>query len=854
MKNRSAVSDLIFVLIIIFLAFASVISYLRVTKQNDTAFLVLHNNLVRNKLGELLTYTRESVKNFEDIILKTDSSVRNSLRSDSSEIAMRSQYIDSLTVGESGEHGRIVEINSLHKRWDETLRNERTISMSENKAAQDFIASGQIYITRVQELISEMRHAEDDILYAKVLARDRSAFLTPLYSLLLSFLAITFVTLIYFRLRHETRLRVKAEDAQALIHNFFEQVPASLAILRGPEHIFDFTNPSYRELIGARNPLNQTVRQALPELAGQGYFELLDSVYKTGEPYVGREMPVLLEAEQNTKQVYLDFIYQPYKNVTGKINGIMVFCYDVSEQVLARNLIRDAENRSRLAIDAARMGTFDWNLQDQHFISSPRLIEIFGYQDVKNTSHEDLLNRFHPGDKPARDKAVNDSFTTGSLSYEARIIWPNGSLHWITVYGKILADDERNILRMYGMAIDITSQKIALDEIKESEAKFRLLANAMPQQIWTADKNGNLNYFNQAVYDYSGYNFSDIENKGWLSIVHPDDREENIGKWIHSVQTGNEFNFEHRFKNSKGEYRWQLSRAIPQKDELGKIQMWIGTSTDIQDQKHFMQELEEKVFERTESLNKSNLALEDSVAELEQSNAELASFNYIASHDLQEPLRKIIAFSKRIEDLELGGLSSTAKDYFNRIIHATTRMQNLIDAFLSYSQATNIAASMESVDLNKIFREVKNDFADKIEQQNISLESESLPIIAGISLQISQVFTNLIGNAIKFSKTGIDPKIEVLVEKCKGDTLLFEGVDEHYEYWKISIKDNGIGFDQVYENQIFELFQRLHNRQEYAGTGIGLAICKKIMRNHKGFISATGTNSAGATFSMYFPV
>ena len=728
MKNRSAVSDLIFVLIIIFLAFASVISYLRVTKQNDASYFVLHNNLVRNKLGELLTYTRESVRNFEDIILKTDSSIGPLLLADSLEISEKSKGLDSLTREESGEHAQILEINSLHGKWSETLLRERVIARSEKKAVMDLIDANQMYITRIQAVISEMRHSEDDILYAKVQARDRSAFLTPLYSLLLSFLAITFVALIYFRLRHETQLRMKAEDAQALIHNFFQQVPASLAILRGPEHIFEFANPFYRKLIGGRDPVNLPIRRALPEVAGQGYYELLDSVYKTGRSFIGKEMPVHIETGQGLQQVYLDFIYQAFKNPSGETDGILVFCYDVSEKVHTRNLIRDAENRSRLAIDAANMGTFDWDLQNQQFISSPRLVEIFGYRDILNTSHQDLLNRFHPDDRPIRDAAIKDSHHFGSMKYEARIIWPDGSVHWINVFGKILSDDALNILRMYGTVVDITSQK------------------------------------------------------------------------------------------------------------------------------NFLEELEKKVFERTQSLNQTNLALEQSIGELEQSNAELASFNYIASHDLQEPLRKIIAFSKRIEDMEQQGLSATAKDYFNRIIQATSRMQNLIDAFLSYSQTTNLSAAMEPVDLNKVFREVKNDFADKIEQKNVSIESNSLPVIAGIPLQISQVFTNLIGNAIKYSRTGIDPKIEILAEKCNGGGLPFEGVDAQGAYWKISIGDNGIGFDQTYQHQIFELFQRLHNRQEYAGTGIGLAICKKIMRNHKGFISATGTKDAGATFSMYFPV
>jgi PAS domain S-box-containing protein len=672
--------------------------------------------------------------------------------------------------------------------------------------------------------------------------------------LIFSCVAILLVSGTYARLRSETRLRIKAEDSQAIIHNFFQQVPAMLAILKGPEHKYEFVNQPYRDLIGGRNPINLTVREALPEVAGQGYYEILDKVYKTGNPFIGKEMPLELDRGNGIEKLFINFINQVFTNDEGIKEGILVFCYDVSEQVLARRQLEEAESRSRLAIEAANMGTFDWDLQNQHFISSERLVEIFGYQDAANTTHQDLLDRFHPDDKKLRDDAVQNSYTTGSLKYEVRIIWPDSSVHWINVYGKISTDDARNLLRMYGTAIDITPQKLALEEIKESEAKFRLLANAMPQQIWTADKKGLMNYFNQAVFDYSGKSFEELQKEGWLAIVHPDELRENILQWSTSVEMGREFIFEHRFRNYKGEYRWQLSRAIPQKDDQGNIQMWIGTSTDIQEQKHFVQELEKKVFERTRSLNFANLSLKQTVAELEQTNAELASFNYIASHDLQEPLRKIIAFSKHIEELDRDALSGSSKDYFNRIILAASRMQNLIDAFLSYSQTGNIRASMEKTDFNQVFTEVKNEFAETLEKNKVRLECATLPVLMAIPLQINQLFTNLIGNAIKYRRPEVDPMIEVFSKKVAGKNLSFEGVDPDQQYWEIDIRDNGIGFDHVHESQIFELFQRLHSRQEYEGTGIGLAICKKILRNHKGFISATGETGSGAVFSMYFPV
>jgi PAS domain S-box-containing protein len=854
MKNRRLISDLIFLIIVLFLAFASYISYQRITRQNEASELVAHANLVKFKLGQTITQLRLAEKQEQDSIHSRNGIFNVLLNRDSTEAYQMVYLLDSLTKSEKDQHAKILQLKSILEKWTYNLHLEYATAGNFSEDLSTYIIQGQALLNRVQLLFIEMRHIEDDILLQKMQEKDRSAFLLPLFSLIFSFVAILLVSGTYARLRSETKLRMKAEDSQAIIHNFFQQVPAMMAILKGPAHTYEFVNQPYRDLIGGRNPINLTVREALPEVAGQGYYEILDKVYETGKPFIGKEMPLELDRGDGIEKLYINFINQVFTNVAGEKEGILVFCYDVSEQVLARRQLEDAESRSRLAIEAARMGTFDWDLQNQQFISSERLVEIFGYRDATNVTHQDLLDRFHPDDKQVRDDAVQNSFTSGSLKYEVRIIWPDKSIHWINVYGKISIDDARNLTRMYGTAIDITPQKIALEEIKESEAKFRLLANAMPQQIWTADRKGILNYFNQAIFDYSGKKFEELQKEGWSSIVHPDELEENILQWSFSIETGREFLFEHRFRNNKGEYRWQLSRAIPQKDNQDNIQMWIGTSTDIQEQKNFMQELERKVFERTQSLNYANLSLKQTVVELEQTNAELASFNYIASHDLQEPLRKIIAFSKHIEELDRDSLSDSSKDYFNRIIYAASRMQSLIDAFLSYSQTSNIRASMEKTDFNQVFAEVRSEFAETMEKNKISMECATLPTLMAIPLQINQLFTNLIGNAIKYRRSGVDPAIEISAEKMAGKDIIFEGRDPDLQYWKIDIRDNGIGFDHIHEIQIFELFQRLHSRQEYAGTGIGLAICKKILRNHKGFISATGEMGSGAVFSMYFPV
>jgi signal transduction histidine kinase len=240
--------------------------------------------------------------------------------------------------------------------------------------------------------------------------------------------------------------------------------------------------------------------------------------------------------------------------------------------------------------------------------------------------------------------------------------------------------------------------------------------------------------------------------------------------------------------------------------------------------------------------------------ELERSNSELESFNYIASHDLQEPLRKIQAFSQRIMEKDQSSFSEITKDYFDRIVNAASRMQSLIDALISYSRTNSSGTVFELTDLNKLLADVKTDLQDSIEEKKVIIENNKLPSVKVVPHQFVQLFSNLISNAIKYSKPGIAPHIIINAKNMAGKEIHEPEVNKSIFYWKISIEDNGIGFEQQYRNKIFELFQRLHGKEDYVGTGIGLAICNKIIRNHGGFITAFGNPDIGAIFNIYLPV
>jgi PAS domain S-box-containing protein len=310
--------------------------------------------------------------------------------------------------------------------------------------------------------------------------------------------------------------------------------------------------------------------------------------------------------------------------------------------------------------------------------------------------------------------------------------------------------------------------------------------------------------------------------------------------------------FKHLFTNAlnrtaKGEINLMINGSVtPVYVSLTSLQPHLPTigmiTTDL---------TEKKKMEMERIHNEKVLAAKN--IELQNQNAELASFSYIASHDLQEPLRKIQAFTSRILEKESNAFSQSGLDYFSRIVEAAARMQKLIEALLNYSRTNTTAIVLNPTDLNIVLEDVKNDLKDEIETHNVIIESEKLPTLNIFPLQFHQLFSNIISNAIKYHKPGIQPEIRI-TQNLISSTVLDEDAVPGSKFWKISIQDNGIGFAPEHKNKIFDLFQRLHGKDEYEGTGIGLAICKKIMQNHHGFIKAEGKQNEGATFHIYVPV
>ena len=359
--------------------------------------------------------------------------------------------------------------------------------------------------------------------------------------------------------------------------------------------------------------------------------------------------------------------------------------------------------------------------------------------------------------------------------------------------------------------------------VRDSEARYRQLTESLPQLIWTTDVNGCCNYVSPQWVAYTGLSEEHHIGNRWLEQIHADDRQRAKDHWAVAISTGESFDIEYRLRRHDGIFRWFKSLGLPIRNAQSQIVEWFGTCTDIDDQKRVEAELRE--FSRR----------------LERSNRDLQDFAYVASHDLQEPLRKIEAFGDAIlEDQE--HLTDRQSQFLTRMRHAAARMRSMVNGLLLLSRLEIQAQPFHKVDLNQIAGEVLSDLEIQVHQSKAKVEVSNLPEIAADPQQMRQLFQNLVGNALKFRMAEREPHIRINARQTMPNRV------------EILFEDNGIGFDEQYIKYLFQPFKRLVGISEYEGSGMGLAICRKICERHNGEISAHSQPGKGSTFIITLPV
>jgi PAS domain S-box-containing protein len=514
-------------------------------------------------------------------------------------------------------------------------------------------------------------------------------------------------------------------------YKLFMQAPMAICILKGNDFVVELANEKILQIWRKdERVLGKTLLEALPEIKGTAFPDLLSNVLSTGENYYANESSATFIKEGKEELVYFNFVYQPYyEDDSDQAVGVLAIANEVTEQVLARRKIEESELRYRTLISEAVVAT-----------------AVYEGREMRIQFANDAMLR----------------------------LWGKDA----TVLGKVL--------------------KEALPEL-DGQPFHGLLDDVF----------------------VTGETYWGKEDKGEIVVNG-------------QLQTFF-FNFTYKaLRNAQGEIYGILNMAID-------VTQQVSAQNALKENEINLQRI---VDERTRELQIKN-------KELEYSNEELQQFAYIASHDLQEPLRKIRTFSD-ILSTHIEPEAETRR-YADKINASAERMSGLINSLLDYSKLARGSIRYEKVDLNLILQNVLSDYELLILQKNALIKPENLPIISAVPLLINQLFYNLIGNALKFTKRNIQPVISITCTTPTPDQKSQWELDPQKEYIEIVVRDNGIGFDQTYADKIFTIFQRLNERSQYGGYGIGLALCKKVIDAHKGRIFAEGKLKEGATFNVILP-
>jgi len=650
-----------------------------------------------------------------------------------------------------------------------------------------------------------------------------------------------------------TEARILAEKQ---LNNLFIQAPFGIAVLKGPNLIAELVNDAMLAILGRTSKdevLNKPIFEAIPEGTGQGFEQIFNEVYQTGKRFRSEEAPVKLLRNGKEEIIYVKYIFEALRDEAGVIIGMMSIAHDITDLVQARKKLEDNEEYLKIAIDTAELGTYSWESPQTELVFSDRTAQIYGYEGSKNLTQAHLQKSVHPKDLKVLEDAYEKSKKDGNLQYECRLIWPDGSLHWISVRSKVFFTDQKAPIKLYGTAMDITGQmrfaenlknlvesrtrslEEKNEEIKRSEERYQKITEEVEDYaIILLSPEGIILNWNKGAEKIKGYTEPEIVGQHFSIFYTLEDRRNKLPeKLIKEAEQEGRSIYEGPRVKKNGYIYWGSTVITALHNENKEI---IGFSKITRD-----------LTERKESEDK----LKQYTTELEFQNKELEQFAYVASHDLQEPLRIIRMYSqllektiKNKEGLEL---------YFQKIQNSANRMQELIKSVLNYSRLTSMDDEFIKIDLNSILEDVKSDFEVLINDKQAIIKSDHLPQINGVPLQIHQLFSNLISNSLKFSNE--KPLIQVkfkIIPKNEMQYLPF--LNKQNQYVLLQFIDNGIGFEQEYAERIFDVFQRLHEKQVYDGTGVGLALCKKIVTNHHGFIEAISSPGDGSTFNVYLPL
>ena len=615
----------------------------------------------------------------------------------------------------------------------------------------------------------------------------------------------------------EQLARAEAEMQRERLHSLFMQAPALISILQGPSLKFEFVNSLYGQLFGNRPLLGKPIREALPELEGQPFFGLMDHVYQTGESHFVKEIYWQVDHSNSgeLEEGYYNILYQPIRDRAGNVEGVLIFGTDVTEQVVVRKRIESSEARIQRLLDSIPQIAWTADRQGRNTYLNQKWYEFTRQVPGAEPFREIFFRIIHPEDLEAASQQWRHAVATGEpFQTEYRFRNHEGEYHWMLGRALPLRDDHGQVIEWVGTATDIHEQKQAIDYL------YTIL-EGIPHMAWTSlPEQSFINFYNKRWYDYSGLTEEQSRGQGWQLTTHPDDIPLMKERITAGRQAGQPWEVESRYRRaSDGMYRWHLSRAVPLRNESGKITMWVGTATDIHEQKQ------------------AQHALENTLGELHEKNFELDQFVYKTSHDLRAPLSTILGLVDILKQEEDESVKANYVDLIENRVH---KLDAFIRSMLDYSRNTRTATSYEKIDFVALIQSCLQEleYMKNFGRLRVTYQVGEEAFYSDV-FRLKIIFSNLISNAVKY------------LDVAKQENQLAITVDIGAAGAKILFTDNGLGIEQQYQDRIFNMFFRATDQAE--GSGLGLYIVKQAVSVLNGRIRLESKVGFGTQFTVTLP-
>ena len=597
-----------------------------------------------------------------------------------------------------------------------------------------------------------------------------------------------------------------------------------------------FYNDAYRPSLGMNgkhpNALGQRGEDCWPEI-WDDIKPIIDSVFEGGEANWSEDQLLPIYRNGKLEDVYWTYSYSPVIDESGYVGGVFVTCSETTAKMSTLRKLRESEDELTFAIEAAELGTYDYNPQNHKFKANSRLKDWFGFPSEAEIDLSHAFAVIVEKDKARVNAAIENSLnyeTDGKYEIIYSIMHPVTKLtRTVLAKGKCSFDENRVPYRLNGTLQDITKQVRNKRKLEKEKRTADLAIKTGELGVYEVNLRTNELKSNARFNEIYGVN-KNVDREELVAMCHPDDRAIRSKALEKGMESG-AFEYEARFLRTDDNERWLRVRGTVSYNGQHEPIAILGVIQDITEQKKLSDFLSKEVENRT--------------LELQQSNADLLQFAHVISHDLKEPVRKIRTFNGRLMADYKELIDEKGQGYMEKIEHSTERMYAMIDGVLSYSTLNNVRIPNERININAVIKQVETDLELLIQKKTAIIHTKELPIIEGAPILIHQLFYNLINNSLKFSSPDRKPIISIKGEVVKKKTI---------EYARITVKDNGIGFPDEFREKIFSTFIRLHPKDLYEGTGLGLALCKRIVERHHGTISAESKVNNRAVFLIHLPL